>query len=161
MKDIKKHLDDFCWIMCQFEGETWNTRKCFWNGVKLQMTAETEACLRLKPWNRCWSSGWDTFCSRRSKRAGLSVSHRGQTSAELPLANLPVTVLQGCARCTEQQRGATVSRRCTINFYELNTPKALEQWTAYWTGMEWAFSLSGYSHDVEERPDCWSGLMKT
>lgn len=113
MKDIKKHLHDFCRIMCQFAGETWNACKCFRNGVKLQMTAETEAWLRLKPWNRCWSSGRDTFCWRRSERAGLSVCHRGQTPAELPLADLLVTVLQGCLRCIEPQRGKTVSRRCT------------------------------------------------
>lgn len=146
MKDIKKHLHDFCWIMCQFAGETWNACKCFRNGVKLQMTAETEAWLRLKPWNRCWSSGRDTFCSVCVIEARHLQSFR----------------LQICWWQSFRGAFAALSRREVKQYHggvqPLWAPKDLEQWTAYRTGMEWAFNLSSYSHDVEERPSsgvCW------
>lgn len=91
MKDIKKHLDDFCRIMCQFAGETWNACKCFWNGVKPQMTAETEACLRLKPCKRCRWSGRDTFSFTQVRGGG---AERVSSGPDICRADLLVAVLQ-------------------------------------------------------------------
>lgn len=95
MKDIKKHLHDFCQIMCQFAGESRNSCKLFWKKGKLQMTVETKVCLH------------GTDAGPHARVSEMHFVHTGPTSKTLSVSHqasvfrfVRVTVLQGWVCCT-------------------------------------------------------------
>lgn len=94
--------------MSQFAGETRTECERCWKPARWKMTAEEKACPCV-----CLS-----VCEASD---GRGAAHSG--------SSLVTAAAAGGLR----QRGATVSQRRIISFYEHNTPRVVEQRTAYQT----------------------------